>query len=301
MSTLKKYAGLFIATFTFPTFRYGVSILSIYLFTFALTSCGGLEKEIELEIPIYESELVVECYLEPGQPFNLLLTKSAAYFDPFPDVGPEYLESILEQNADVTIEHNGQVYELQNGLFFNSQTLKLNNYQSSAPVPNDLENDFTLNISMKDGRKITGRTRILPKVPIDSVVVEFNEEVDTLARVLTYLTDDPAQDNYYRRQLHYSTLDSIPDQDFTTNDDFVDEGKLLFGTGFEFEEQDTVFTTIFHIDREYFDFLESIFFAVDANGNPFGQPSAINSNVEGDGIGIFTGLSYDRVRVIVSK
>lgn len=287
MKQLRQYFN-FVKTATFLAF----SILT-------LSACGGLEKEIDLNIPPYESQLVVECYLEPGQPFTLLLTKSAAYFDAFPQNDFDFIEGILAEGATVTIRHRGEVYQLANEIYFDPEREKLYNYRSNALVPNDTEQDFTLQITMPDGREITGRTRILPVVPIDSTVVEFSSEVDTLARLLTYLSEDPAKDNYYRRQLHVSSLDSIPDQDFTTNDDFVDDGKIIFGSGFDFVEGDTVFTTIFHIDRAYYDFLESIFFALDANGNPFGQPAAIRSNVEGDGIGIFTGLSYDRRRLVL--
>jgi hypothetical protein len=270
-------------------------------FTAFLFSCGGLEKEIDLELPLYESQLVVECYLEPGEPFVLLLTKSAAYFDPIPTEDFEFVEKILEDSAVVVIQHKGITYELPNQIYFNQQTRKLYNYYSPELVPNDLENDFTLKIIAKDGREVTAKTRILPVVPIDSVVVEFNPERDSLARVLTYVSEDPNTDNYYRRMLHVGSLDTIPDQDFTTNDDFVDDGLIIFGSGYDFKEGDIVFNSIFHIDRAYFDFMESVFFAMDANGNPFGQPAAIKSNVEGDAIGIFTGLSVDRVATEVKK
>ena len=131
----------------------------------------------------------------------------------------------------------------------------------------------------------------------------FGEAQDTLARCLTYISDDPNTVDYYRRMLHHNSLDSIPNQDFTTNDDYVDDRTIVFGTGYEFKEGDTIYNTIFHIDRAYFDFWESTFHAINSNGNPFGQPSSIISNVQGDpeAIGIFTGLSYDRVMTVVEK
>jgi len=266
-----------------------------------LFSCGGLEKEIDLELPIYESQIVVECYLEPGEPFVLLLTKSAAYFDPIPTENLEFVTKILEDSAVVSIQHKGAIYELENQIYFNQETRKLFNYYNPELVPADFENDFILNITSKDGREIMAKTRILPVVPIDSVVVEFNLERDSLARLLTYISEDPNVDNYYRRMLHVGSLDTIPDQDFTTNDDFVDDDLIIFGSGYDFTEGDIVVSSIFHIDRDYYDFMESIFFAIDANGNPFGQPAAINSNVEGDAIGIFTGLSVDRVMTVIEK
>ena len=277
----------------------------MFLLTMALAafffSCGNLEKEIDLDLPLYESQIVVECYLKPNEPFSLLLTKSAAYFEPFPTEDLQFVEKILEQDATVTIRHNGQAYELKNELVFNPVTQKVFNYHNPQLVPQDYDNDFFLEIKTKDGRTVTGQTRLLPVVPIDSVVVEFDLLTDTLARVLTYITEDPSTDNYYRRMLHVGALDSIPKQDFTTNDDFVEDNLFIFGSGFDFKPGDTVINSIFHIDREYFDFLESIFFATDANGNPFGQPAAIYSNVSGNAIGIFTGLSVDRVVTVIER
>lgn len=279
------------------------NIISLFACVFVsfLWSCGGLEKEIELELPVYESQLVVECYLKAGEPFVLLLTKSAAYFDPFPTEDFEFVENILEQEAVVTIRHKGTVYELRNEIFFNPTTQKVFNYFNPELIPEDFESDFVLNIKAKDGREVTATTRMLPTVPIDSVVVEFNPTVDSLARILTYVAEDPNMDNYYRRMLHVGSLDSIPDQDFTTNDDFVDNEQLVFGTGYEYKEGEIVFNSIFHIDRAYFDFMESVFFAIDANGNPFGQPAAIKSNVSGDAIGIFTFQSVDRVVTTIER
>ncbi len=274
------------------------------LLIFSFQSCGNLEKEIDLDLPVYESQYVVECYLEPGQPFGLLLTRSVPYFEPFPDDPLQFVEQILVDSAEVVITHNGVDYLLANEPSVNPFTFKVFNYTNPALVPAEYDNDFSLKITLPNGKVITSTTRLLPIVPIDSVVVEFDEERDTLARCLTYITDDPNTVDFYRRMIHHnSLLDSIPNQDFTTNDDYVDDKVIVFGTGYDFKEGDTIYNTMFHIDRAYFDFWESTFNAINSNGNPFGQPSSIISNVQGDAgaIGIFTGLSYDRVMTVVEK
>lgn len=274
------------------------------LFALLLPSCGNLEKEIDLDLPEYEAQYVVECYLEPGQPFTLLLTRSVPYFEPFPSDPLEFVDQIMVDSAEVTITHNGIEYPLTNGLFLNPFTLKAANYANTELVPANYDHDFSLKITTPDGKTITATTRLLPIVPIDSIVVEFDDEQDTLARCLTYITDDPNTVDYYRRMIHHNSLtDSIPNQDFTTNDDYVDDKVIVFGTGYEFKEGDTIYNTMYHIERAYFDFWESTFNAINSNGNPFGQPSSIISNVKSDAgaIGIFTGLSYDRVMTIVKK
>lgn len=271
-----------------------------FFFLLFLAACN-LEKEIDLQLPEYENQFIVECYLEPGQPFTLLLSRSASYFDPFPTTTNEFLENILEDDAEVTITHNDITYTLKNQLVFNPFTRKVFNYFSEEKVPVDYESDFELYIRTKDGKIISAETRILPVIPIDSVVVQFAES-DTLARVLTYFTDVPQQKNYFRRMLHLSSLDSIPEQDFATDDRFV-EDLVVFGTAYDYAEGDTIINTLYHIDQAYYEFLLSVAIAVNANGNPFGQPSPVISNLQGDAdaLGIFTGLSYDRVVTIIRR
>lgn len=278
-------------------------ILATLSILFLLHSCGGLEKEIELELPEYEPKLIVECYLQPGNNFNALLTKSKAYFDSFNfETTSDFLE-ILEEDAEVTIRFNDEEIVLENELTLNPFTGKIFNYVSDEIVPFDFESDFELEIQTKDGKIVRGLTNISPKVPIDSVIVEFDENRDTLARTLVYFQDDLNTQNFYRRVLHLGSLENEPEFYFQTDDDFVEDGTVVFGSGFDYVEGDTIYNTIYNISQDYYSFLESIEGAVDANGSPFAQPGAILSNLEGDenALGIFTGFSLSRVRTIVEK
>ncbi|MDX1940074.1 MAG: DUF4249 domain-containing protein [Saprospiraceae bacterium] len=282
-----------------------VSSIILLLTTLYIFGCN-LEQEIKIELPDYEGRPAVECYLEPGQPFTLLLTKSASYFDPFPSFNTnDFLDAILENDAEVIITHNGTSYKLKNTLVFNPFTGKVFNYYAPDLVPKDYEHDFELKIVTPAGKTIEARTRILPTISIDSVVAEFPEKssklIDTLARVLTYLSDPPGQTNFFRRVVNDERLESIPDQDFVTDDTFINNNKLIFGTGYDYAKGDTVFNTIYHIEKAYFEFLESLFRARTSNGNPFVQPSPIISNVKGsaNAIGIFTFLSYDRKFTVI--
>ena len=265
---------------------------------FCLSACD-LEKEVAIELPEYQSRLVIECYLEPGQPFSLLLSRSLPYFDPFPPLNQEFLENILVDSAQVEIFHEGKTYELSNQLAFNPLTRKIFNYYSSEKVPFDTLSSFELMVTLPDGHVVSGTTRLLGAVPIDSLVTQF-ADMDTLARVLTYFTDNPDEENYYRRMFHQSSLDSNAIQDFSI-DDRILEGTAVFGTGYNYVVGDTIICTLFHIDRAYYEFLESLEDAVNANGNPFAQPSPIISNLSGNAIGIFTGISYDRKAIILRK
>ncbi len=277
--------------------------LSFFAFCLLAFSACNLEKEIELELPDYETQTVVEGYLQPGKPFTLLLTESDPFFASFGTLDNQYLENLLKDDAEVTISYNGQDISLQNGLFFNLQTGKLYNYQAqNFFVPEDYEEEFTLNIRTADGEIITGKTRIAPPTAIDSLVIEFQENNDTLARVLTYASDDVDNVNFYRR-IFLTGSDRFVDQDFAVDDELLDSETFVFGTGYDFAPGDTVASVFSQINEDYYRFINSVQNAVDSNGNPFGQPSVIISNVEGEGnpIGIFTGFVQDEVIRIVPE
>lgn len=273
----------------------------ILLGILAIASLGAcnLTKDVDIDLPAYDPQPVVECYLEPGKPFRLLLTQSYSFFDPL-GLDSSFLEKTLLQGATVRVSYGGQTITLDNQFSFDLNPLKLYNYTNNALVPDVVGQEYTLDITLADGRTITGASKMLPLVPIDSVVVEFSPDIDTLARNLMYITDDLSTPNYYRRMLHYGNLDSLV-QDFVVDDRFSTEAKVAFGAGYDLVRGDTVINTLFHIDAAYHDYIESVQLAIVGAGNPFAQPSPIKSNVSGTAnpLGIFTCIRMARdVRVV---
>lgn len=262
-----------------------------------LASCN-LSKEIDIELPQYAPQPVVECYLIPGQRYELLLTHSNSFFDPLSGENPAlYLESILEKGAEVMIIHNGDTVRLQEKIELNSATGFISNYSNSATVPDDHINGFDLVITLSDGSVITSTTRIPEPVSIDSIRVEYANAQKTRATVFVYHTDDRSTADYYRRMIHVASLDSIAEQDYTTDDRINQTAEVAYGTFYEREDRepvtgDTLIFTLMHITGEFHEFFESKENANAANGNPFGQPGQIRSNVSGaaNPIGIFTGF-----------
>ncbi len=266
-----------------------------------LTSCN-LTKDVEIDLPEYNRQPVVECYLEPGKPFRMLMTRSYAFFDTL-GLSSNFIQNALLEGALVTISYNGQTDTLKNQLSIVTNPIKIYNYVGENLVPGTPGTVFDLNIRLADGGEITSSTTMLPIVPMDSIVVEFSPEGGPLARILTYVTDDRNQENFYRRMLSLGSLDSFPDQDFIVTDRFSQTALVVFGTGYDFEIGDTLINTFFHITPDYYDFKESVDLAVFGNLNPFAQPSPIKSNVRGSAnpLGIFTPLVYDRDTSIISR
>ena len=277
-------------------------IATAALLLLTLAGCGKLQNNINVPLPTYSSELVVECYLEAGKVPSLTVTTSVPY-----------LAAVLPQvPTDVTV-----TLKLPNGTLVplafapNYKALadttgeKFHSHLGRDPLvarPGDV---FTLDVRDTKGRHVTGTTTMLAPVPIDSVEYKFNEKTGAARRAyfLTNFRDPPTPDDCYRLQLHKGTpakgaLLKSPEVDNSFEDRLLNGKPFVVGTTYRFYPGDTVTATLYHTDAAYYRFRQSVRDARSANGNPFGQPSAIASNVQG-GVGIFAVLSYVRAMRIL--
>jgi hypothetical protein len=264
------------------------TVTTLCLFCLILIGCN-LEKVIEIELPTFEAQMNVECYIQPNEPFNLLLTKTVSYF--------EAPQLPVVNRALVVITYNGRSDTLRNrSLSING---KFYNYTSNVRAPTQAGTVFTLYVRDASGKEVRSKTTLLKQVKIDSLRVIWNK-TDTLASVLTILNDDPTTDNYYRRFFHRDTLDNKPESDSNFRDLTATNGKLTIGTGYRYKVGDTIIATLFHINKDYYDFQQSVDDARDANSSPFQQPSSLKSNING-GVGIFTAMYGWRDSLIIKK
>lgn len=278
---------------TLRTFFEKIMMRRYLYFTLLLVSClfsCDLEKDIEVDLPEYESQLVIECYLEFGKPYRLALSESVSYFaDP---------ALPIINDAIVVISDGEHTDTLLNIFTIDPLSEKGYNFVHSRIVEEDYNKVYTLTVALADGQQVTATTSFLQPILIDSLTPIFD---NTVATVFTYLTDPPNEVNYFRRVFHkgQSIYEGAVEQDFSTTDDLVNSnGQIIFGSGFVYAAGDTLISTLFHIDEAYYNFLETYNDAINSNGNPFAQPGAVLSNIDG-GIGIFTALSYDRKQLII--
>lgn len=259
--------------------------VAILLISLGFLSCD-LEKEVNLNLPEYERELVVECWLEPGKPYRLTLTESVGYFDT--------ISLPIIQSATVYIVHDGDtiflppIPSIDEGRVFNFTSFEL--------VPADYNSDFELFVQDTLGRTVTGKTQILPPVAIDTLEYEFNENDSALVR--TRFFDSPTTTDFYLFVLHENSLAKRRELAWELNDRAVGGGEVVISTLYFRQRGDTAIVTLYHVNQEVYDYLQSGEAAEDANGNPFAPPTAVYSNIEG-GIGIFAGLPHDRDTVII--
>ncbi|MCC9166937.1 DUF4249 domain-containing protein [Pontibacter sp. XAAS-A31] len=249
-----------------------------------------MDKTIDIDLPPHTPQLVVECYLEQGKPFRATVLETSSYFDaPTPPLVPD---------AEVHISYNGQRVKLQYNPTFNEKQSKGFTHSSNKIMRGQPGDVYSIEVTDGKGRKVTGYTTVLPKVPIDSVKWQFNENDKAL--LLTYFKDNPNTANYYRYMTHRDSVRNGSNREFTLTDNLNNGKQIVIGSNYNYESGDTVVVSLFHLEKKYYDFLRSADDAEDANGNPFAQPSRVISTVEG-GIGVFTNLVYDRRTVIIAR
>lgn len=257
-------------------------ILSLFLLI--TISCSDAERDIEIDLPPFKSELFVECYIEPGSPYRMALYGTVDYFElpPLPDI----------TNAFVTITHNGIIDTLHYQPAYDHVTAKAYNYIGDSTKLVSLDaGDYHLYIRDSIGREVRGSCHFIPVVPITSIEFIFNS--DSVAYAKTTFNDDLTTSNYYRYQITLDNMRGRGRTDRHFDDEFVTSSEVTLGSNYNLDNHTPVIITLYHISPEYYDFLSSMSDAQNANGNPFAQPAPLKSTVEG-GVGVFTTLSYDR-------
>jgi len=256
--------------------KYNPFILAL-LTCILIWGCSS-EKVIEVELPPYESQMVVECYLQPGKPMGLTLFESVSYFS------PPSLPIIQDAFVEITID--GVADTLLSGALVDPETGKLANYFSTnGLLPYSPGSNVELYIRDSLGREIRGQTTLMDSVTLDPIEVDFDDEGD--ASLTFRWPDFTGEKNHYFLTLNRDSLTGRLAFDFLLDDRIGDGEDFVVSTFYFLEPGDSVVVSLYHIDESYSTYLNSVEDAQGSNGNPFAQPATILSNVEG-GIGIFS-------------
>jgi hypothetical protein len=274
-----------------------------------LAGCGSLQKDIDVPLPAYANELVVECYLENGRVPRLTVTESVPYLDNSQAAAAgSYLLKLsngqsVQLPADVAVKlvlPSGRTMNLAFKPGMDETTGKYYTHIGTAPITARAGQQFALDAQDQRGRHVTGTAVVPTFIPIDSVKYKFNAERDTSRRAyfMTKWTDPAATTDYYRLMLHKGRPSNNSETDNDIRDRLFNGQPYAQVTRYRFRPNDTVTATLYHVDSLYFDFRQSVRNARNANGNPFSQPSGIHSTVQG-GVGVFTVLVKDQKRLIL--
>jgi hypothetical protein len=249
------------------------------------------DKAIQLDLPPYEPELVIEMYLEEGKPLRCFLIESLPYSD-------TAINKPVNE-ATVIFSDGTRSDTLSNQITQDAVTSRYYNYYHPRLLKFDSTKTYTLIIT-GNNKTVTSTTRFSQrKISVDSLKVKESEiEKDTFS-VGMVITDPVDTENFYRilvgRSIYHFATDPT---DFRVSDESFNGKTFSFFSEPDYARNDTITVRVYSLLKEHYEYLESIGDARRSNFNPFSQPSRIKSNIKG-GLGIFTTLRYTEKQIII--
>lgn len=289
------------------TFRFPVIILFVLVVSLII-SC---EKDITVDLPHSQEQLVIEGYIEPGRPAYVLVSKTADYFAPVDSAS--LIKNVVKDATVIVhcVEDNvtDTLFEVDPDVGY---------LYISLGILGQSGRTYTLRVETKDGKVATAQTKIVAPNPLDSTWFKVQPGKDSLGFVWAHLTDPSGYGNYYR----WFAKRIGKDSNYIAPIGSVFEDKFIDGQSFDFaynrgtvpnstsvddtnEEEgffkagDVIVVKFCTITKESFRFWRSAETQSSNLGNPFSSPTPIESNIDG-AVGIWEGYSpaFDTVIAI---
>jgi len=270
------------------------------LFFLALASC----QVDDFETPEYRSKIVVDGWIEQGQPARVFLTLSTPYFS---EVDSATLRKLVLTHAKVSVTDgiNSEVLTLKSNFDYFPPYL----YESNV-LTGEIGHSYNLKVEY-GGVVVTSSTQIITQPNIDSVWFQEKKLNDSLGFLMLQFTDRIGVDDYYRIfAKRTKDKDFIPVQLPNLNGKLID-GKtvdvpvyrgrndlLISNELLYFKKGDTVSLKFCSVDNLVFDFWYSLQSELINSQNPFASNNShVKSNVFG-GLGVWSGYGASYKRII---
>jgi|GEM_PF-7121202 len=249
----------------------------------------GCEKNITLDIPKYDSKVVVYCVLSPGMSPVMSLSLSQSYYS-YADttLKPSYIT-----NAQVVI--TDQNTNIKDTLKFDTASFSKFYYGKQTPIPG---HHYIANISYQ-GKMITAETSVPMPVKIDSInyIKIDNAQYPGYSgagyQFHIFFKDIPGETDEY-----LATQDSNADYSSFTSDAGLD-GKQFelitdYGNSNGYTPPPPPFTVNFAVSnatKATADYLTNVYSQRNSAGDPFSQPVIVEGNING-GLGLFGAMAH---------
>ncbi|MBO4654728.1 MAG: DUF4249 domain-containing protein [Bacteroidales bacterium] len=288
-------------------------ILVAYLFlTMMLNAC---QSEIEVDLPDYEPKLVVEGYIENGQPARVMLTRSVPFFQ---HIDINYvLNHVLVMDAVVTVtSSDGEMERLS--FMPSGESPYMFAYVGNMRGKENTRYDLKIEWG---GQTYTASTSIVHTFDLDTIGFYSMPDMlaDTMRTIRLLMSDNPAEMNFYQfyvkvhgrklRDNYWITTMPVAFDDATFNGltfNFevlrANPSSFLMPQMTEEEEQeyfrmtyrpgDTVYVKYGLIDFDSYQFWNTGGNNAALGQNPFTNPTPTISNIKGDNVtGVWCGYA----------
>ncbi len=269
---------------------------------------SGCEKEVDVIPRDTPPVLVVEATIENGRPPLVILSNSFQFFD---SLGLVDLEKSFIKGAEVTISNGQRTVRLEE---YEEDLLdrKWTYYTISRTNPGQamigtLKTAYSLNI-VTSGKSYSAQT-FIPDTSRRIIDIWWkqglNEKDSSLVNVFVKITDPPGLGNYIR------WFTSVNDSAFLPGFGSVVDDALIDGTTYDvqifrsysrnadidsetfgyFRRGEKASVKLSNIDKGTFDFWRTWEQNASNQGNPFGTPVKILTNIKGGATGYFAGYA----------
>ncbi|MBL0232889.1 MAG: DUF4249 domain-containing protein [Chitinophagaceae bacterium] len=285
-------------------------VLWVALFT-------GCERSIDLKLDQTEPKLVVEATIENGQFPIVILSKSLDFFS---QINPAVISQSFVRRADVFVSNGIVSHKLRE---YTYQVAGYDFYYYSANVltPSTL---FRGELNMRYGLRIVVDGK---EYTATTTIPDTTRKIDTLyakpapagndprfRALMGRFTDRPGLGDYVRyftkrnSDPFYPGLNSVFDDQIIDGTSYEIQVERGVDRGFPIEDGysyfnagDTVTLKLSNIDKPTYDFWRTMEFVFANQGNPFGTPTKVLSNISGNALGYFGGYASKYRTIIIPR
>jgi hypothetical protein len=300
-------------------------IQKIAFLSFLIMGLNSCSKEVKIDIPGFDEQIVIDGSIETGTPAIIFLSNSKDIYAPT-DIN-SYLSGFIS-GATVTVS-NGTItdtlteictdnlpagFESIAAAFFGLPieqlvTLHLCAYVSTGLV-GEVGKTYTLKV-IHNNKTYTSSTKIENPTALDNLFWRDQVNLPGYGFSWAKITDSPVMGDAYRWEVKNISDGSFskPFQPFT--DDRFYNGKTFefsVENPMSFKDQtienqykgyyklgDTIVVKFSKLGKKEYQFFEKKYNQIYSGGNPFATPTNIPTNIEGGALGIWAGFSpwYD--------
>ena len=300
-------------------------IQKIAFLSFLIVGLNSCSKEVKIDIPGFDEQIVIDGSIETGTPAIIFLSNSKDIYAPT-DIN-SYLSGFI--SGATVIVSNGTItdtlteictdnlpagFESIAAAFFGLPIEQLVNLHLCAYVSTGIVGEVGKTYSLKvlyNNKTYTSSTKIENPTALDNLFWREQANLPGYGFSWAKITDSPIMGDAYRWEVKNlgDLFYSKPFQPFT--DDRFYNGKTFefsVENPMSFKDQtienqykgyyklgDTIVVKFSKLGKKEYQFFEKKYNQIYSGGNPFATPTNIPTNIEGGALGIWAGFSpwYD--------
>ena len=300
-------------------------IQKIAFLSFLIMGLNSCSKEVKIDIPGFDEQIVIDGSIETGTPAIIFLSNSKDIYAPT-DIN-SYLNGFIS-GATVTVS-NGTItdtlteictdnlpagFESIAAAFFGLPIEQLVNLHLCAYVSIGLVGEVGKTYTLKvihNNKTYTSSTKIENPTALDNLF--WREQVNLPGYGFSWakITDSPVMGDAYRWEVK-----NISDGSFSKPFQPFTDDRFYNGKTFEFSVEnpmsfkdttienqykgyyklgDTIVVKFSKLGKKEYQFFEKKYNQIYSGGNPFATPTNIPTNIQGGALGVWAGFSpwYD--------